>query len=210
MKSDDSHLVFVIDDDDAFRRSLVFLLEELAWQVEAFSSAAEFLEAYPQPIVEASCILLDIRMPMMSGMELQLRLNDLGWTTPIIFITGHGDIEMAVQAMKLGAYGFLAKPFKDQVLLDEVAAAVRFAQQEKENILRQQEAIDILRRLSPRESEVADLLARGQSNKVIAQQLDISEKTVHIHRQKIMEKAAIGSAAELTQLMLRADPRSLD
>ncbi|CAM5214980.1 Regulator of RpoS [Oligella ureolytica] len=95
MKSDDSHLVFVIDDDDAFRRSLVFLLEELAWQVEAFSSAAEFLEAYPQPIVEASCILLDIRMPMMSGMELQLRLNDLGWTTPIIFITGHGDIEMA-------------------------------------------------------------------------------------------------------------------
>ena len=210
MKSDDSHLVFVIDDDDAFRRSLVFLLEELAWQVEAFSSAAEFLEAYPQPIVEASCILLDIRMPMMSGMELQLRLNDLGWTTPIIFITGHGDIEMAVQAMKLGAYGFLAKPFKDQVLLDEVAAAVRFAQQEKENFLRQQEAIDILQRLSPRESEVADLLARGQSNKVIAQQLDISEKTVHIHRQKIMEKAEIGSAAELTQLMLRADPRSLD
>lgn len=210
MKSDDSHLVFVIDDDDAFRRSLVFLLEELAWQVEAFSSAAEFLEAYPQPIVEASCILLDIRMPMMSGMELQLRLNDLGWTTPIIFITGHGDIEMAVQAMKLGAYGFLAKPFKDQVLLDEVAAAVRFAQQEKENLLRQQEATQILQRLSPRESEVADLLARGQSNKVIAQQLDISEKTVHIHRQKIMEKAGIGSAAELTQLMLRADPSSLD
>ena len=210
MKSDDSHLVFVIDDDDAFRRSLVFLLEELAWQVEAFSSAAEFLEAYPQPIVEASCILFDIRMPMMSGMELQLRLNDLGWTTPIIFITGHGDIEMAVQAMKLGAYGFLAKPFKDQVLLDEVAAAVRFAQQEKENLLRQQEATQILQRLSPRESEVADLLARGQSNKVIAQQLDISEKTVHIHRQKIMEKAGIGSAAELTQLMLRADPSSLD
>ena len=146
----------------------------------------------------------------MSGMELQLRLNDLGWTTPIIFITGHGDIEMAVQAMKLGAYGFLAKPFKDQVLLDEVAAAVRFAQQEKENLLRQQEATQILQRLSPRESEVADLLARGQSNKVIAQQLDISEKTVHIHRQKIMEKAGIGSAAELTQLMLRADPSSLD
>ncbi|CAM5214805.1 Response regulator protein TmoT [Oligella ureolytica] len=109
MKSDDSHLVFVIDDDDAFRRSLVFLLEELAWQVEAFSSAAEFLEAYPQPIVEASCILLDIRMPMMSGMELQLRLNDLGWTTPIIFITGHGDIEMAVQAMKLGRLWFFSQ-----------------------------------------------------------------------------------------------------
>lgn len=210
MKSDDIKLVFVIDDDDAFRRSLVFLLEDLAWQVEAFASAAEFLEAYPQPLVEAGCILLDIRMPMMSGMELQLKLNDLGWTTPIIFLTGHGDIEMAVQAMKLGAYGFLAKPFKDQVLLDEVAAAVRFAQQAKESILRQQAAQQLLARLSPRESEVADLLARGQSNKTIAQQLGISEKTVHIHRQKIMEKAEISSAAELTQLMLRADPRSLD
>ena len=210
MKSDDVNLVFVIDDDDAFRRSLVFLLEDLEWQVEAFSSAAEFLEAHPQPLVEAGCILLDIRMPMMSGMELQLRLNDLGWTTPIIFITGHGDIEMAVQAMKLGAYSFLAKPFKDQVLLDEVAAAVRFAQQTKENVVRQQEATNILNRLSPRESEVAHLLARGLSNKSIAQQLDISEKTVHIHRQKIMEKAEISSAAELTQLMLKADPRSLD
>ncbi|HZJ97863.1 MAG TPA: response regulator [Oligella sp.] len=210
MKNDAINLVFVIDDDDAFRRSLVFLLEDLAWQVEAFASATEFLEAHPEPLPEAGCILLDIRMPMMSGMELQLKLNDLGWTTPIIFITGHGDMEMAVQAMKLGAYGFLAKPFKDQVLLDEVAAAVRFAQQEKENILRQKEATQILARLSPRESEVANLLARGQSNKVIAQQLDISEKTVHIHRQKIMEKAEISSAAELTQLMLRADPRSLD
>lgn len=210
MKSDDIKLVFVIDDDDAFRRSLVFLLEDLAWQVEAFASAAEFLETYPQPLVEAGCILLDIRMPMMSGMELQLKLNDLGWTTPIIFLTGHGDIEMAVQAMKLGAYGFLAKPFKDQVLLDEVAAAVRFAQQEKESILRQQAAQELLARFSPRESEVADLLARGQSNKVIALQLGISEKTVHIHRQHIMEKAEISSAAELTQLMLKADPRSLD
>lgn len=210
MKSDDMNLVFVIDDDDAFRRSLVFLLEDLAWQVEAFASAAEFLEAHPEPLVEAGCILLDIRMPMMSGMELQLKLKDLGWTTPIIFITGHGDMEMAVQAMKQGAYGFLAKPFKDQVLLDEVAAAVRFAQQAQANILRQQEAKQVLERLSPRESEVADLLARGLSNKAIAQQLDISEKTVHIHRQKIMEKAEISSAAELTRLMLRADSESLD
>lgn len=210
MKSDDMNLVFVVDDDDAFRRSLVFLLEDLAWQVEAFSSAAEFLEAHPEPLVEAGCILLDIRMPMMSGMELQLKLKDLGWTTPIIFITGHGDMEMAVQAMKQGAYGFLAKPFKDQVLLDEVAAAVRFAQQAQANILRQQEAKQVLERLSPRESEVADLLARGLSNKAIAQQLDISEKTVHIHRQKIMEKAEISSAAELTRLMLRADSESLD
>lgn len=210
MKSDDMNLVFVVDDDDAFRRSLVFLLEDLAWQVEAFASAAEFLEAHPEPLVEAGCILLDIRMPMMSGMELQLKLKDLGWTTPIIFITGHGDMEMAVQAMKQGAYGFLAKPFKDQVLLDEVAAAVRFAQQAQANILRQQEAKQVLERLSPRESEVADLLARGLSNKAIAQQLDISEKTVHIHRQKIMEKAEISSAAELTRLMLRADSESLD
>ncbi|MDO5667957.1 MAG: response regulator [Alcaligenaceae bacterium] len=210
MEAVDINLVFVIDDDDAFRRSLVFLLEDLEWRVEAFASAAEFLDAYPIPQEEAGCILLDIRMPMMSGMELQLKLNDLGWSTPIIFLTGHGDIEMAVQAMKLGAYGFLSKPFKDQTLLDEVAAAVRFAQQARENLLRQQEAKEILERLSPRESEVANLLARGQSNKLIAQQLQISEKTVHIHRQNIMEKAEISSAAELAHLMLKADPHSLD
>ncbi|SUA57348.1 Transcriptional regulatory protein fixJ [Oligella ureolytica] len=146
----------------------------------------------------------------MSGMELQLKLNELGWLTPIIFLTGHGDIEMAVQAMKLGAYGFLSKPFKDQVLLDEVAAAARFAQQIKDNLQRKQAAEEILARLSPRETQVANLLARGQSNRLIAQQLDISEKTVHIHRQNIMEKAAISSAAELAHLMLKADPNSLD
>lgn len=210
MDAIDTNLVFVIDDDDAFRRSLVFLLEDLDWRVEAFASAAEFLEAYPEPVAEAGCILLDIRMPLMSGMELQLKLNELGWITPIIFLTGHGDIEMAVQAMKLGAYGFLSKPFKDQVLLDEVAAAVRFAQQTRENLQRQQEAEEILARLSPREKQVANLLARGQSNRLIAQQLDISEKTVHIHRQNVMEKAEISSAAELAHLMLKADPHSLD
>ncbi|WOS38550.1 Response regulator protein TodT [Oligella urethralis] len=210
MDAIDTNLVFVIDDDDAFRRSLVFLLEDLDWRVEAFASAAEFLEACPEPVAEAGCILLDIRMPLMSGMELQLKLNELGWITPIIFLTGHGDIEMAVQAMKLGAYGFLSKPFKDQVLLDEVAAAVRFAQQTRENLQRQQEAEEILARLSPREKQVANLLARGQSNRLIAQQLDISEKTVHIHRQNVMEKAEISSAAELARLMLKADPHSLD
>ena len=210
MDAIDTNLVFVIDDDDAFRRSLVFLLEDLDWRVEAFASAAEFLEVCPEPVAEAGCILLDIRMPLMSGMELQLKLNELGWITPIIFLTGHGDIEMAVQAMKLGAYGFLSKPFKDQVLLDEVAAAVRFAQQTRENLQRQQEAEEILARLSPREKQVANLLARGQSNRLIAQQLDISEKTVHIHRQNVMEKAEISSAAELAHLMLKADPHSLD
>ncbi|OFV48961.1 response regulator transcription factor [Oligella sp. HMSC09E12] len=210
MDAIDTNLVFVIDDDDAFRRSLVFLLEDLDWRVEAFASAAEFLEACPEPVAEAGCILLDIRMPLMSGMELQLKLNELGWITPIIFLTGHGDIEMAVQAMKLGAYGFLSKPFKDQVLLDEVAAAVRFAQQTRESLQRQQEAEEILARLSPREKQVANLLARGQSNRLIAQQLDISEKTVHIHRQNVMEKAEISSAAELAHLMLKADPHSLD
>ena len=210
MNPSDINLVFVIDDDDAFRRSLVFLLEDLEWRVEAFASAADFLATYPEPLEEVGCILLDIRMPMMSGMELQLKLNDLGWTAPIIFLTGHGDIEMAVQAMKLGAYGFLSKPFKDQILLDEVAAAVRFAQQTKESLNRQQEAQQLLERFSPRESEVANLLARGQSNKLIAQALGISEKTVHIHRQNVMEKAEISSAAELTHLMLKADPHSLD
>lgn len=210
MDTVETNLVFVIDDDDAFRRSLVFLLEDLDWQVEAFSSAGDFLAAYPDPMLEAGCILLDIRMPVMSGIELHRKLNDLGWTTPLIFLTGHGDVEMAVQAMRQGAFGFLTKPFKDQVLLDEVAAAVRHSQRQREEVQRQYEATEILARLSPREAEIANLLARGQSNKLIAQQLGISDKTVHIHRQSIMEKAQIGSAAELARLMLKADPKSLD
>ena len=155
-------------------------------------------------------MVLDIRMPTMSGLELQQTLRSRGWTTPIVFITGHGDVELAVQAMKRGASDFLEKPFKDQALIDAVAAAVRKGSAARASAARRDEAVALLARISPREREVARLVALGMPNKVVARELDISEKTVHVHRQHVMEKADLGSAAELARLMLRADPAALD
>jgi len=141
---------------------------------------------------------------------LQQILRSRGWSVPIVFMTGHGDIELAVQAMKHGASDFLEKPFKDQAMLDAVSAAVRRGSAERAEAAQRESARTALARLSPRESEVARLVALGHPNKVVARELDISEKTVHIHRQHVMEKAGIGSAAELARLMLRADPKALD
>jgi two-component system, LuxR family, response regulator FixJ len=203
-------VIHVVDDDTAFRRSLVFLLESVGWRVAAHASAEDFLAACETPPEDLGCLVLDIRMPMMSGLELQQMLRSRGWPTPIVFITGHGDVELAVQAMKRGASDFLEKPFKDQALLDAVALAVRRGGEERVRAASSREADAVLRRLSPREREVAKLVAQGRPNKVVARALGISEKTVHVHRQHVMEKADVGSAAELARLMLRADPRALD
>ncbi len=206
----DANLIHVIDDDDAFRRSLVFLLESVGWQVVPHRSAEDFLQACPNQPPDLGCIVLDIRMPTMSGLELQQRLRGEGWTAAIVFITGHGDVELAVQAMKRGASDFLEKPFKDQALIDAVATAVRRASKDRADSARREQALARLARLSPREREVASRIARGLPNKQVARELDISEKTVHIHRQHVMEKTEVGSAAELAHLMLQADPRALD
>lgn len=206
----DANLIHVIDDDDAFRRSLVFLLESVGWQVAPHPSAEAFLQACPTQPADLGCIVLDIRMPTMSGLELQQRLRTQGWHVPIVFITGHGDVELAVQAMKHGASDFLEKPFKDQALIDAVATAVRSADTARTEAARRDQASVRLARLSPREREVASRVARGLPNKQVARELDISEKTVHIHRQHVMEKTEVGSAAELAHLMLQADPRALD
>ena len=156
------------------------------------------------------CLVLDIRMPGMSGLELQQLLVARRWLLPIVFITGHGDVELAVQAMKHGAFDFLEKPFKDQRLLDVVSAALRQRGADLQREGRARQAAQRLARLSPREGEVALLVARGWPNKLVARALDISEKTVHIHRQHVMEKSEVGSAAELTHLMLLANPAALD
>lgn len=210
MTENEDCVIHVVDDDTAFRRSLVFLLESVGWRVAAHASAEDFLAACEMPPEDLGCLVLDIRMPMMSGLELQQALRNRGWLTPIVFITGHGDIELAVQAMKRGASDFLEKPFKDQALLDAVALAVRRGGEERARAASSREAAAVLERLSPREREVAKLVAQGRPNKVVARELDISEKTVHVHRQHVMEKAEVSSAAELARLMLRADPRSLD
>ena len=202
-------LIHVIDDDTAFRRSLVFLLESMGWAVANHASAEDFLAAAPEPGATA-CLVLDIRMPMMSGLELQQVLRQRGWAVPIVFITGHGDVELAVQAMKHGACDFLEKPFKDQALIDAVGRALKLGCATREQMARCAEAQALLDRLSPRELEVARRVALGLPNKLVGRELDISEKTVHVHRHHVMEKTGVGSAAELARLMLRADPAALD
>ena len=201
--------IHIVDDDAAFRRSLVFLFESVGWQVSTHASAEDFLATAPATQTIA-CLVLDIRMPMMSGLELQQVLRSRGWAVPVVFITGHGDVELAVHAMKHGACDFLEKPFKDQALLDAVGRAVKLGGAARELASRCEEAQALLDRLSPREREVARLVAQGLPNKLVGRELDISEKTVHVHRHKVMEKTGVSSAAELTRLMLRADPAALD
>ena len=201
-------LVHVVDDDAGLRRSLRFLLDSVGWKVQLHASSEEFL-AVAVPPTQPCCLLLDIRMPAMSGLELQQVLRERGLSFPILFMTGHADVSMAVQAMKSGAADFIEKPFKDQMVLDAVAAAIRRSAEALDQAGRREQAQAALNVLSPREREVARLVALGQPNKQIAAELGISEKTVHIHRQHVMEKAGVSSAAELARLMLRADPAAL-
>lgn len=204
------HLIHVVDDDAAFRRSLVFLLESAGYAAAAHGSAQEFLQRLACDRATPACLVLDIRMPVMSGVELQATLRAQGQELPIVFVTGHGDIELAVQTMKHGACDFLEKPFRDQALLDAVAHAVRRGIEQRSRGAEREQARRQLDTLSPREREVAHLVARGQPNKVVARSLAISDKTVQVHRQHVMEKTGTGSAAELARLMLRADPAALD
>lgn len=202
-------ILHIVDDDPALRRSLRFLFESVGWQVRLYASAEEFLDV-AEPPASPSCLLLDIRMPAMSGLELQQVLRERGIALPILFMTGHADVSVAVQALKSGAADFIEKPYKDQAILDAVAAAMRRSAEALEQARRQEEARRALGNLSPREREVGLLVARGQPNKLIAAALGIAEKTVHIHRQHVMEKTGVSSAAELARLMLRADPAALD
>lgn len=202
--------IYVIDDDVSFRGSLVFLLESSGWHVAAYDSAVAFLDEHAAPPEDMGCLVLDIRMPMISGLALQQQLMAQGWPVSIVFISGHGDVQMAVRAMKAGGCDFLEKPFHDQTFLDAVSAAVRRTHNLRTHAQTKTEAQIILDRLSPRESEVAQLVALGLPNKQIAKELAISEKTVHIHRQHVMEKTGASNAPGLTRLVLRADPDALE
>lgn len=208
--SHSAHTIYVIDDDASFRRSLVFLLESSGWQVRAYEGAIEFLDQHSFPPDDMGCLVLDIRMPVMSGLALQQHLMDRGWPVSIVLITGHGDVQMAVQAMKAGGCDFLEKPFHDQTFLDAISSAVARADATRKHSQAQSEAQAILARLSPRQSEVARMVAQGLPNKQIAKELGISEKTVHIHRQHVMEKTNMGNAPALTHLILQANPQALD
>lgn len=203
-------VIHVVDDEAPFRRSLLFLLESVGWLAVGHDSAEDFLDTAPKLQSGGGCLVLDIRMPRISGLELQRRLRAAGSPFPIVFMTGHGEVELAVQAMKNGAVDFLQKPFKDQLFLDTVERAVQLSLERHAANRRHQEAREALDHLSVREREVARLLALGLANKEVARQLGISDNTVHVHRQHIMEKTATGSAAELARLILRSDPSGLD
>lgn len=197
-------VVHVVDDDASVREALDSLLRSAGWQVQTFASAAEFLAA-PRPPLPA-CIVLDVSMPGDSGLDLQRSLNELGDRTPVIFMTAHGDIEMSVQAMKAGAADFLAKPFRDQQLLDAVALALRHDAGQLAERVRLGEWRRRIATLSPREREVMRRVVRGMLNKKIATELSIAEITVKVHRRHVMDKMGAESLAELVRMVDRADP----
>jgi len=194
-------IVFVIDDDESIREALQSLIRSVGLKVETFASADEFL-ARPRPSGPA-CLILDVRMPRVSGLDLQRDLGELNVHIPIIFITGHGDIPMSVRAMKAGAVEFLTKPFRDQDLLDAIQQAL-----ERDTLAREQQAdsADLHQRfqsLTPRETEVFGLVVRGLLNKQIALQLGTSEITIKLHRRQVMEKMGADSLADLVRMSER-------
>jgi two-component system, LuxR family, response regulator FixJ len=193
-------IVYVVDDDQAMVESLSWIIESVGLKAKTYTRALDFLEQY-QP-EQHGCILLDVRMPGMSGPELQLKLNERGATLPIIFISGHGDVPLAVRVMKAGAIDFLTKPFNDQILLESInkALCVDKANREKQQENAQAEAKFAL--LSPREVQVLQGIVAGKQNKVISSELNISLKTVEAHRASVMKKMGVKSVPELVKLVL--------
>ncbi|HXQ33434.1 MAG TPA: response regulator transcription factor [Anaerolineales bacterium] len=191
-------IVYVIDDDPSIREAVTSLIRSVGMSVQAFGSAKEFMTS-KRPNAPA-CLVLDVRMPGLSGLELQRELTDAGISIPIIFITGHGDIPMSVRAMKAGAVEFLTKPFRDQDLLDAIKQAI-----DRDRELRKQQAgiadlRDRFERLTPREREVMELVVAGLLNKQVAVRLGISEITVKLHRHQVMEKMKADSLADLVRM----------
>ncbi|MCA1797970.1 MAG: response regulator [Xanthomonadaceae bacterium] len=198
--ADKSSVVWVVDDDEAVRDSLRMLLRSVGIPAIAFASAREFLDNWHPD--HPGCLVLDIRMPEMGGLELQAELARRGASIPIIFITGHGDVPMAVQAIQRGATHFLQKPFRDQDLLDAIDAALdssaeKYDQARELDGLREHEAS-----LTQREREVMQRVVDGQANKVIAIELGLSQRTVEIHRSRVMEKMGASSLADLVKRAL--------
>ena len=198
--------IFVVDDDDGMRRALGTLLSTVGYKTALFELPSEFLARFKAD--EPGCLILDIRMPEMSGLEVQQQLNRAGAMLPVIFITGHGDVPMAVQAMKEGAFQFIQKPFRDQELLDHINHALQFDRDNRMDLALRAEVQHRVETLTPREKQVMDLVVEGQANKVMAIDLGLSERTVEIHRAKVMEKMGARSVAHLVKMNLTLTGKS--
>lgn len=196
-------VVFVVDDDEAVRTAIALLMRSVSLRVETFHSAAAFLDAFDAS--RAGCLVLDLRMPGMSGLELQRALAARGSRLPIVFVTGHGDVPDAVQALQAGAMDFIQKPFRDHELLERVQRALEVSVTRRDDEADRETLRQRVERLTPREREVMDRVVSGQANKAVAMDLGVSERTVEIHRSRVMSKMEACSLAELVRMVLRVE-----
>jgi two-component system response regulator FixJ len=202
MTNDDTlPMIYLVDDDEAVRDALGMLFRSIGLRYEAYGSALDFLEHYDSR--RPSCLVADVRMPGLSGLELQQRLNEQHKEIPIIFITGHGDVPMAVTAMRSGAADFIQKPFRDQDLIDRIHKALERDRERRKGRAAEDAIRERLALLTPRETEVMQRVARGQANKVIAMDLGVSQRTVELHRARVMKKLRLRSVAELVHAIDR-------
>jgi len=208
----DQPTVFIVDDDAAMRDSLGFLIGSVGRRAETYASAEDFLAAYSNE--RPGCIVLDVRMPGLSGLELMEKLNEDRFAPPVVLVTGHGDIPMAVRALKAGAFDFIEKPFSDQVLLERIQQAL---QQDTVERSGERDRADIERkaaRLTARETQVFELVVAGKPNKVVASDLGLSQKTVEVHRAHVMEKMRAESFADLVKMAVTLEatgpPRTIE
>lgn len=198
----DSKQVYLVDDDEAIRRSASFMLRSSGYSVKTFSTGIEFLDAVEG--LDAGCILLDVRMPEMSGLDVQDALNERAVTCPVVVMTGHGDVTVAVQAMKAGAVDFIEKPFDKAVLIEAIEEGFARLAQASSDLSRGEHARARLRVLTPRELDVLHGLALGHPNKTIAYDLEISPRTVEVHRANLMQKLAVASLSEALRIAFAA------
>ena len=192
--------VFIVDDDEAVRDSLSWLMQSVGLNTQTFPSADAFLKEFGED--RPGCLLLDIRMPGMSGLELQNELNERGFRLPLIVISGHADVPMAVRALKAGAFDFVEKPFNDQLLLDTVQRAIEQDREQRESHAETDEWRARLETLTPREHEVLELVVAGAPNKQISSELGVSLKTVEAHRARVMDKLQAESLSQLVRMTL--------
>jgi len=200
-----SPVVFIVDDDEAVRNSLRLLVKSIGLTATVLGSAQEFLASYDP--MQPGCLILDVRMPGMSGLELQQQLNLRGAVIPVIFITGHGDIPMAVDAMQHGAFDFLQKPFRDQDLIDRIQRALEKDRTNRAELGERSRIRERRDSLTPREREVLGLVTSGKANKVMAADLGLSQRTVEIHRARVMEKMGASSLAQLVRMVMDLEGR---